>query len=96
MPTIGSVMIMDLFNWKDGIGDTLSIRVTPKASSNRIKAEHLSSGSKLIRVYVTAVPEDGKANKAAINLLAKELGLPKSSLTIISGLTSKDKVIRIK
>jgi uncharacterized protein len=89
-------MIMDLFNWKDGIGDTLSIRVTPKATSNRIKVEHLPNGSTLIRVYVTAVPENGKANKAAINLLSKELGLPKTSLTIISGLTSKDKIVRIR
>lgn len=88
-------MLLNLFNWQQGIGDTLNVRVTPKAAANRIKVEHLADGSQLIRVYVTTVPEDGKANREVIKLLAKQLGLPKSSLTITHGLTSKDKVIKI-
>ncbi|MCB1411327.1 MAG: DUF167 domain-containing protein, partial [Rhodobacteraceae bacterium] len=48
-----------------------------------------------IRVYVTVVPEDGKANKAVIRLLAKALGVPKSSLTLIRGATARDKVFRL-
>lgn len=85
----------DLFNWKNTIGDTLRVRVTPKASSNRIKAERQVDGTLLIRVYVTTAPEDGKANAAVIALLAKELGVAKSSFTITHGLTDRNKIIHI-
>lgn len=71
-------------------GAELSIRVTPKASRNRITQE---DGQ--IRVYVTVVPEGGKANAAVLKLLAKALGVPKSRLTILRGETSRDKVIRV-
>ncbi len=86
-------MITDLSAFS---GDTLKIRVTPKASSNRIKVEKQPDGSDLVRVYVTTVPEDGKANKAVVEMLAKALGVSKSSLTITQGLTSKDKTISIQ
>lgn len=76
-------------------GQMLQVRVTPKASSNRIKIEEQADGTKLYRVYVTVVPEDGKANQAVIKLLAKELGLPKSSLTIVRGLSTRDKLVRV-
>ena len=74
----------------------LKIRVTPKASANRIKVEKLSDGETLLRVYVTVAAEDGKANREVINLLAKEFGLPKSAFTITHGLLSRDKTIVIK
>jgi len=70
---------------------TYPIRVTPKASSNRIKIE--DDGT--IRVYVTTAPEDGKANKKVIELLSKELKIAKSRFTIVKGQKSKDKVITI-
>ena len=68
----------------------IAVRVTPKASRNRIVIE---DGQ--IRVYVTTVPEDGKANAAVQKLLAKALGLPKSRLTLIRGQTARDKVFRV-
>lgn len=73
------------------LGSTFTIRVTPKASANKIKIE-----DNLVRVYVTCVPEDGKANEAVLKLLAKELGVPKSSLTITQGLKGRDKTIVVK
>lgn len=76
--------------------NTLHIRVTPKASANRIKIEEQPEGRFLIRIYVTTVPEDGKANEAVIALLAKELGIAKSCFTILRGHTGKDKVIAIQ
>ncbi len=66
------------------------MRVTPKASRNRITVE---DGN--IRVYVTTVPEGGKATKEVAKLLAKALGVPKTRLTLIRGATSRDKVFRI-
>jgi uncharacterized protein YggU (UPF0235/DUF167 family) len=71
-------------------GTELSVRVAPKASRNAVVAE---GGA--IRVYVTVVPEDGKANAAVIKLLAKALGVPKSRLILIRGGTARDKVFRI-
>jgi uncharacterized protein YggU (UPF0235/DUF167 family) len=44
---------------------------------------------------VNAVPEDGKANKALIAFLAKSWKLPKSSFSLLSGQTSRLKVILI-
>ncbi len=73
----------------------LRVRVTPKASRNCIKVEQDEEGKWLLRVYVTTVPEDGKANKDVIKLLAKELGLAKSCLEIEKGLTSREKIVNI-
>lgn len=75
--------------------ESFSIRVTPKASSNRIKVERDEAGNPQIRVYVTCVPEDGKANKAVIALLAQELGMPKTALSVLRGNTSREKVISL-
>ncbi|WP_172296710.1 DUF167 domain-containing protein [Pseudoruegeria sp. HB172150] len=71
-------------------GAEIAVRVTPKASRNAVKAE---DGA--IRVYVTTVPEGGKANAAVQKLLAKALGVPKTGLTLIRGQTSRDKVFRV-
>ncbi|WP_121631174.1 DUF167 domain-containing protein [Tropicibacter alexandrii] len=71
-------------------GAEIAVRVTPKASRNRIERE-----GDALRVYVTTVPENGKANAAVQKLLAKALGLPKSRLDLIRGATSRDKVFRI-
>lgn len=73
----------------------LCLRVTPKASSNRVKAEE-AGGEWLIRVYVTVPPENGKANEAVIKLLAKEMELPKSAFSIIKGAGDRDKIVVIK
>ncbi len=73
----------------------IKIRVTAKSSRNRIKYDKCENGEQLMRVYVTSVPEDGKANKEVIKLLSKELKIPKSSIKIIKGKTCKDKIIEI-
>ncbi len=88
--------MLDLFNWRQGLGDRFQVRVTPKAAANRIKVEHQDDGSVLVRAYVTAAAEDGKANAAVIKLLAKELSLALSSLTITHGLTDRNKTITIR
>ena len=78
------------------IGSTFQVRVTPKAAANRIKVEQQDDGTWLVRVYVTTAPEDGKANKAVIELLARHLGIPKSSLVITRGMAGKNKLITIR
>ncbi|MCW9042704.1 MAG: DUF167 domain-containing protein [Pseudopelagicola sp.] len=73
-------------------GAEVAVRVTPKASRNRIVREEDGK----IRVYVTVVPEGGKANAAVQKLLAKALGVAKSRLTLIRGQTAHDKVFRVE
>ena len=68
--------------------ERIAVRVTPKASADRIVEEE-----GMLRVYVTAVPEDGKANKAVIALLAKHFGIAKSRLEVVQGISARDKVI---
>ncbi|RZI46587.1 DUF167 domain-containing protein [Candidatus Finniella inopinata] len=85
--------ILEFFDNK--IPYTLTVRVTPKASANRLKAQIQEDGTVLIRAYLTIVPEDGKANKALLKMLAKELGLPLGAFEITHGLKSRTKTIRI-
>ena len=69
----------------------LDIRVRPRASANRIA---VSDGGE-VRVYVTAAPESGNANSAAITLVGKALGVPESSIAIVRGRASRDKALEI-
>ena len=74
--------------WKDDGTGSLQVRVTPKASVNRVRIEE--------RVDVTVAPENGKANKLVVRLLAKELNLPKSALSIVRGHASRNKKIMLQ
>ena len=73
------------------VGADLTVRVTPKASRNMVKLE---DGQ--LRVYVTCVPEGGKATAMVQKLLAKALGVAKTRLELVRGTTSRDKVFRLK
>lgn len=71
-------------------GTEIAVRVTPKASRNAVVAE---GGA--IRVYVTCVPEDGKATAEVQKLLAKALGVTRSRLVLVRGATARDKLFRV-
>ena len=78
-------------------GITIAIKLTPKAKREEISGLMPGeNGTTLLKVSVTAPPEDGKANKALIALLSKEWGLPKSALSLLTGETSRQKVILIE
>ena len=79
-----------LFSHLARAGETIEVRVTPRASHNAVSevAGHL-------RVSVTTVPEDGKATKAVVKLLARALGVAPSRLILLRGATSRDKVFRL-
>ena len=69
----------------------LRLRVSPKAKRNAV----LGLRGDVLKVSVTAVPERGKANDAVIVLLAEALGIAPSSIRLLSGASSKDKVVTI-
>jgi uncharacterized protein YggU (UPF0235/DUF167 family) len=70
------------------------IRLTPKGGRDAIDGWAVdASGKAHLKAHVRAVPEDGKANAALLSLLAMELDVAKSTLTLVSGETSRLKTI---
>ena len=75
---------------------TLHLRVTPNAGRDLIEgAEERDDGTSVLRLRVKAVPDKGKANAAAVALLSKALGVPKSSISVIAGETARLKTVAI-
>ena len=70
----------------DGI--IVNIRISPNAKKNEI----LKDGE-IFKIKITAQPIDGKANKALIEILSKNFKIPKNSIKILKGETSKEKTI---
>jgi uncharacterized protein (TIGR00251 family) len=69
----------------------LRLRVSPGARSNGIVGKH-GEGWK---VRVAAAPENGKANEAVLRLLAERLGLPGKSVMLVSGPSSRNKIVEL-
>ena len=72
-------------------GVTFAIKVHPRAKKNAITGELGDA----LKVSLTTPPIEGRANEACIEFFAKLLKVPRSSVTIASGQTSRNKVIRI-
>jgi uncharacterized protein len=70
---------------------TLSIRIQPRASKNEIVT--LSGGG--LKIRLTAPPVDGAANEALVKFLADTLSIPKSHVEIVSGHTSREKIVQM-
>jgi hypothetical protein len=78
-------------------GVRVRLKVTPKARRAGIGGLlDEPDGGKAIKVAVTAAPEDGKANAAVIALLAKEWGVAKSAISVVSGATDRRKLVEIR
>ncbi|MCM1010824.1 MAG: DUF167 domain-containing protein [Fusobacterium sp.] len=72
-------------------GALISFKISPNASKNEIiKTE---DG---IKIKITAQPIDNKANKALIEFLSKQFKIPKTSIEIVKGHTSKEKTLLLK
>jgi uncharacterized protein (TIGR00251 family) len=67
------------------------IKVIPRSSQSRV--EKLEDGT--YKVWVTVVPEKGKANKEVIKLLAKYFQVSKNQVEIVGGQTTRIKMIDI-
>jgi uncharacterized protein len=75
-------------------GYILSIRVTPKAFRDKVGDLYCASdGNVSLKIYVTAVAEDNKANQAVVALIAKVLRIAKSDIQIVSGQKDRQKTL---
>ncbi len=72
-------------------GAAFSVKLHPRARKNAITG---TLGDAL-KISLTAPPVEGRANHACIEFLADVLKLPRSSITIAAGQTSRNKLIRI-
>jgi hypothetical protein len=73
-------------------GLVLNARVQPKASKNAMRGVH----GEALKIALTAPPVEGAANKALIAFVAKCLGIPKTSVAILSGQTSRNKRLLLR
>ena len=74
----------------------IAVRVTPRSSKPGIgEWKAGADGREELEVRVSAPPADGQANEAVVKLLSKQLGIPKSSVTIVGGETARHKRIAL-
>jgi uncharacterized protein len=76
-------------------GIAIHVRLTPKSSAARIGGAERFGEVLVLKAYVTAPPEDGKANAALTVLVAGWLGVPKSKVTVAAGQKSRLKTVSV-
>jgi uncharacterized protein YggU (UPF0235/DUF167 family) len=69
----------------------LALRVTPGARTEGIEID----GGRLL-VKIRARPQEGAANEAVLALLAQALGMGKSRLSLVRGMTSREKLVQFR
>jgi uncharacterized protein (TIGR00251 family) len=70
---------------------TIKIKVEPRSSKSGIAGPYGDA----LKVNLNSPPVEGKANKELIDVLAEELGIAKKDIEIISGQSSKNKIVRL-
>ena len=74
----------------------LAVRVTPRSAKPGIGGWREGTDGRMeLEIRVAEAPADGAANAAVLKLLARKLGLPKGSIEIVSGETSRHKRIAL-
>ena len=70
----------------------LRVRVSPGAARTELAGRHGDAW----KVRVSAARERGRANDAVLGLIAEHLRLPRTALSVVSGLTSRDKIVELR
>ena len=85
--------------WRPEPGSTtawlLAVRVQPGASRTGPAGPTGVDGAEL-KIRLASPPVDGRANDELVRWLAKELGVPRSAVTLLRGQTSRSKVVRVE
>lgn len=70
----------------------LQVRVQPRSSKNKV----VGWRGGVLCLHLTAPPVEGLANEACVKFLAEKLGVKRSSITLVSGEKSRNKVLQIE
>ena len=74
----------------------MTVRLSPRASAERLIGIAISAdGRRVLKASVTAPAQDGRANEALLQLLARAWHLPRRDLSIVAGSTSRSKAVRL-
>jgi uncharacterized protein (TIGR00251 family) len=76
----------------EGTGCVFKVQVTPRSSKNLVEGFRLEA----LRLRVQAPPVEGAANAAVIGYFSESLGVSKSSVEVVRGLTSRTKWVRVQ
>ena len=77
-------------------GVRVVVRLTPRARQNRLDGiARLADGTQVLQASVSAPPEEGRANEALLQLLAREWHVPRRDLVLVGGLKSRRKLVRV-
>ncbi|MEN8262780.1 MAG: DUF167 domain-containing protein [Nitrospirota bacterium] len=69
----------------------INVKVEPRSSRSGIVGPYGDA----IKVKLTSPPVEGKANNELVEVLAKNLGIAKKNVEIISGKSSKNKIVKL-
>jgi uncharacterized protein len=83
--------------WRYGAdGVSIAIRVTPRGGRDAVDGtETMANGRAVLKLRVRAIAEGGEANRAVTELLAKQLGVAKRDVRLLSGATSRIKQVAV-
>lgn len=70
----------------------LRVRLRPRGRGDAL----LGFADNVLRAQVSAPPADGRANRALCLLIARELGVAPSRVTVVNGAKSRDKVVEVE
>jgi hypothetical protein len=75
----------------------INVHITPNAKKSEVIGEEPDLfGGKTLKIKVAAPPIEGKANKELIKILSEHYNTPKSTIHIVAGDKSRNKLIEIK
>lgn len=77
-------------------GVTVAVRAQPGAKKTAIVGVYGEGATAQLKIAVQAPPIEGRANEALIAFLAKTCGVPKSSVSVVSGELSRSKVFLLR
>ncbi len=77
---------------KTKLGISIEVKVQPRSSRKGVE----SVAGDTVKVYLTSPPAEGAANMQLIEVLSEALGVKKSAIHIIKGLSSRHKLIEIR
>jgi uncharacterized protein len=77
---------------EDDRGITFAVRIVPRASATAIAGDYDGA----VRIRIAAPPVEGAANRELIRFLAKKFKVPQNAVEIVSGASSKKKIIRLQ